>query len=144
MTSSMWYEAIEELWRRRLRTLLTLLGLIFGVGAIVAMQGVGEGSRREALRLVESLGLRNLIVERSALDPETLKETRARSLGLSLADARAALSVVPGAEHFAAEKKIHTYAVFSDQAASNAQASGVSPDYFSLASLHIEIGRAHV
>ena len=45
-----WREAVEELWRRRLRTLLTLLGLIFGVGAIVAMQAVGEGSRREALR----------------------------------------------------------------------------------------------
>ena len=41
-----WREAVDELWRRRLRTLLTLLGLIFGVGAIVAMQAVGEGSRR--------------------------------------------------------------------------------------------------
>ena len=58
-----WREAVEELWRRRLRTLLTLLGLIFGVGAIVAMQAVGEGSRREALKLVEGLGLRNLIAQ---------------------------------------------------------------------------------
>ena len=40
-----WREALAELWRRKLRTGLTLLGLIFGVGAIVAMQGVGEGSR---------------------------------------------------------------------------------------------------
>src|SRR5690606_14199447 len=32
-----WREAVEELWRRRLRTGLTLLGLVFGVGAIVAM-----------------------------------------------------------------------------------------------------------
>jgi putative ABC transport system permease protein len=98
-----WREAIAELWRRRLRTLLTLLGLIFGVGAIVAMLGVGEGSRREALRLVESLGLHNLIVERVQLDQDTLKETRARSLGLTLADARAAHDVVPGAGIFAAE-----------------------------------------
>ena len=77
-----WREAIDELWRRRLRTLLTLLGLIFGVGAIVAMLAVGEGSRREALRLVESLGLHNLIAEAKPQDEETLKETRARSLGL--------------------------------------------------------------
>jgi putative ABC transport system permease protein len=140
--ASAWREAIEELWRRRLRTLLTLLGLIFGVGAIVAMQGVGEGSRREALRLVESLGLRNLIVERVAVDPETQKESRARSLGLSLADARAAVAVVPGAERFAAEKRIHTFAVFSDQAQTTAQASGVSADYFALSSLHVAEGRA--
>lgn len=142
MIGSVWREAIEELWRRRLRTLLTLLGLIFGVGAIVAMQGVGEGSRREALRLVESLGLHNLIVERVAQDPETQKESRARSLGLSLADARAAVAVVPGADHFAAEKRIHTFAVFSDQAEATAQASGVSPDYFTLASLRVAEGRA--
>ena len=142
MIGAAWREAIEELWRRRLRTLLTLLGLIFGVGAIVAMQGVGEGSRREALRLVESLGLKNLIVERVALDPETQKENRARSLGLSLADARAALTVVPGAEHFSAEKRVHTFAVYSDDASAKAQASGVSPDYFALASLRIAEGRA--
>ncbi len=141
MIAHVWREAIAELWRRRLRTLLTLLGLIFGVGAIVAMLGVGEGSRREALRLVESLGLHNLIVERVQLDPETLKETRARSLGLTLADARAARDVVPGASSFAAEKRIRTYAAFSDVAASDAQSSGVSPDFFALTSLRIERGR---
>ena len=53
-----WREALEELSRRKLRTLLTLLGLIFGIGAIVAMQAVGEGSRREALRLVQGVGAR--------------------------------------------------------------------------------------
>jgi putative ABC transport system permease protein len=137
-----WREAVEELWRRRLRTLLTLLGLIFGVGAIVAMQAVGEGSRREALQLVESLGLRNLIAEARPQDEDTLKETRARSLGLSMADARAALAVVPGADKVAAEKAIKTHSVFSDTGSSDAQASGVSADYFELSSLHVASGRA--
>jgi putative ABC transport system permease protein len=137
-----WREAIDELWRRRLRTLLTLLGLIFGVGAIVAMLAVGEGSRREALRLVESLGLHNLIAEAKPQDEETLKETRARSLGLSVADARAALAVVPGAEKFAAEKPIKTHSVFSDSGSDDAQASGVSPDWFALSSLKVARGRA--
>src|SRR3546814_20338433 len=68
-----WREAVEELWRRRLRTGLTLLGLVFGVGAIVAMQAVGEGSRREALRLVESLGLHNLIAQARPQDDEDRK-----------------------------------------------------------------------
>jgi putative ABC transport system permease protein len=141
MTTSVWREVIEELSRRKLRTFLTLLGLIFGVGAIVAMQGVGEGSRREALRLVESLGLHNLIVERNQQDQETLKETRARSLGLSLADARAARDVVPDAGLYAAEKRIRTNTLFSDSGSSDAQASGVSPDFFALASLRIAAGR---
>ncbi len=140
--SPVWREAIEELWRRRLRTLLTLLGLIFGVGAIVAMQAVGEGSRREALRLVESLGLHNLIAETRPQDEATLKESRARSLGLSMADAHAALAVVPGAEKFAAEKRIRTHTVFSDHGRSDAQASGISSDWFELSSLKVAKGRA--
>ena len=137
-----WREAVEELWRRRLRTGLTLLGLVFGVGAIVAMQAVGEGSRREALRLVESLGLHNLIAQARPQDEDARRETRERSLGLSVADARAALAVVPGAERYAAEKAVKTYAAFSDHGHSDAQASGVSPDYFALSSLRVANGRA--
>ena len=136
-----WREAVEELWRRRLRTLLTLLGLIFGVGAIVAMQAVGEGSRREALRLVESLGLHNLIAEAKSQDEDTLKETRARSLGLTVADADAAVAVVPGGGSYAAEKRIRTHSVFSDAGRSDAQASGVSAEWFKLSSLDVTKGR---
>ncbi|HEU4670525.1 MAG TPA: ABC transporter permease [Dyella sp.] len=140
--SPAWREAIEALARRKLRTLLTLLGMIFGVAAIVAMQGVGEGSRREALKLVESLGLHNLIVEAKPQDQDSLKEIRARSLGLSEADACAALLVVPGAQRYAAEKRVHRWAVFSDDGQSTAEVSGISPDYFRLAALRVARGRA--
>jgi putative ABC transport system permease protein len=137
-----WREALTELARRKLRTGLTLLGLVFGVGAIVAMQAVGEGSRREALRLVEGLGLNNLIAESVSQDEETLREVRQRSLGLTLADARAAAAVVPGARSFAAEKRIRTHSVFSDHGTSDAGASGISPGFFELSSLALAAGRA--
>lgn len=142
MVKAQWKEALEELWRRKLRTGLTLLGLVFGVGAIVAMQAVGEGSRREALRLVEGLGLNNLIVEARSADDERLREIRKRSPGLMIADARAARNIVPGAVRFAAEKAIRTHSVFSQQGNSDAVASGVSTDYFVLSSLQLAYGRA--
>ncbi|HET6431981.1 ABC transporter permease [Dyella sp.] len=142
MLSPAWREAVEALWRRKLRTLLTLLGMIFGVAAIVAMQGVGAGSRREALKLVESLGLHNLIVEAKTQDADSLKETRARSLGLTVADARAALDVVPAADDYAAEKRVRRWGVFSDAGRSEAEVSGISPAYFKLASLRVAAGRA--
>jgi len=137
-----WREALEELGRRKLRTFLTLLGLIFGIGAIVAMQAVGEGSRREALRLVEGLGLTNLIVRATPPDGDALRELRGRSLGLTRADAAAAREVIPGATAWAAEKEIKTFAAFSEQATGSAQASGVSPGFFALASLAVADGRA--
>ncbi|HEX7815588.1 ABC transporter permease [Dyella sp.] len=142
MIDHVWREAIEELARRKLRTLLTMLGMIFGVAAIVAMQGVGEGSRREALRLVESLGLHNIIVEAKSQDTDAMRETRARSVGLTLADARAAGDAVPGVEGYAAEKTVRRWAVFSDAGQSDAEISGVTPDYFDLVALHVAQGRA--
>jgi putative ABC transport system permease protein len=137
-----WREAFEELARRKLRTGLTLLGLVFGVGSIVAMQAVGEGSRREALRLVEGLGLTNLVVEAKTFDETSLRELRARSLGLTRADAQAALDVVPGAVAMAAEKRLRTDVVASDHAASDALASAISPSFFELGSLRVAEGRA--
>lgn len=50
--------------------------------------------------------------------------------------------MVPGAQRYAAEKPIRTHSVFSDSGHSDAQASGVSPDYFELSSLRVAKGRA--
>jgi putative ABC transport system permease protein len=136
-----WREALQELGRRKLRTGLTLLGLVFGVGAIVAMLAVGEGSRREALKLVEGLGLNNLIVRAKPADQDVLRERRVRSLGLTLADAGAALSVIPGATAMAAEKEIRSHLVLGAGGQADAQASAVSPDFFELSALRVARGR---
>ncbi len=141
MNTALLKEAATELARRKLRTGLTLLGMIFGVAAIVAMLAVGEGSKREALRLVEELGLQNLLLEAKDFDPERLKELRTRSLGLSAADAAAALAVVPGASSVAMKKEIKV-----DQLAANGrviagQAYAVSPSYADHAGVHVARGR---
>ncbi len=134
-------EAVEELQRRKLRTLLTLLGMIFGVGAIVAMLAVGEGSRREALRLVSELGLNNLIVRTKSLEPDTLRELRKRSLGLSSGDAEALLSVVPGAQSVALEKEIKVDQLAAFGKIASAQAMAVSIAYAEHAGLTLREGR---
>ncbi len=136
-----WREALAELGRRKLRTGLTLLGLVFGVGAIVAMLAVGEGSRREALKLVEGLGLNNLIVRSTPADGDALRERRSRSLGLAIADGQALLDVLPGAEAIAAEKELRSHLVLGDHGGADVQASAVSPAFFALSALRIADGR---
>jgi len=141
MNRALILEAVVELQRRKLRTGLTLLGMVFGVGAIVAMLAVGEGSRREALRLVAELGLNNLIVESKGLETERLKEIRTRSLGLSAADAGAALSVVPGAQSIALRKEIKVDQLASGSNVVPGQAFAVSPEYADHSGLRIGRGR---
>src|SRR5687767_6015280 len=53
--------AVEALGRYKLRTSLSVLGVVLGVAAVIAMMSVGEGAGREALAQVEALGLDNLV-----------------------------------------------------------------------------------
>jgi putative ABC transport system permease protein len=64
--ASPWREALgvslEALDRHRLRTVLSILGIVIGVAAVTAMFSVGEGARREVIRQVELLGIDNLVL----------------------------------------------------------------------------------
>src|SRR5437762_1361785 len=53
--------AAEALSRYKLRTALSILGVVLGVAAVIAMMSVSDGARREALDQVEALGLDNLV-----------------------------------------------------------------------------------
>src|SRR6056297_952044 len=53
---------IENLLLHKLRSLLTMLGVVFGVGSVVAMLAVGEGASKDALEQINKLGSRNIII----------------------------------------------------------------------------------
>ena len=133
--------ALGQLKQHKLRTALTLLGMVFGVGAVIAMLSIGEGAKQEAIRLIESMGLRNLLVQSRELDEETLREVREQSVGLSRSDVRAMRETLPSVIAVSEEKKIKSWALFSFEAPSEAQVLAVTPSYFDLASLSLAAGR---
>ncbi|WMW81722.1 ABC transporter permease [Undibacterium cyanobacteriorum] len=141
MNRALIQEAVVELKRRKLRTGLTLLGMIFGVAAIVAMLAVGEGSKREALRLVAELGLNNVLVESKAIPTDKLKDIRTRSLGLSAADATAAMAVVPGAQSAALKKEIKVDQLIYQSSIVQGRAFAVSSSYAEHGGLSVTKGR---
>ncbi|MHC4423712.1 MAG: ABC transporter permease, partial [Planctomycetota bacterium] len=53
---------IENLLLHKLRSLLTMLGIVFGVGSVVAMLSVGEGASAQALEQIRKLGSDNIII----------------------------------------------------------------------------------
>src|SRR5262249_1337751 len=87
--------AVGNLECHNLGTFLTMLGMIFGVGAVIAMLSIGAGAERESLGLIDSMGLRNIIIRDREFKDEDLKRIRENSLGLSLRDIEAICAVTP-------------------------------------------------
>ncbi|MDR3088657.1 MAG: ABC transporter permease [Desulfobulbaceae bacterium] len=80
--------AARSLINRKLRSSLSVLGVVCGVMAVMAMLAIGEGAKQTTLRELEQLGLRNIYINAVRLDDKQLREARARrSHGLNLADA---------------------------------------------------------
>lgn len=79
--------SLESLGAHKLRTFLTMLGVIIGVAAVVSMLSIGEGAKEEVLEQISILGINNIIVN-ARIPEETPSDERGlqRSPGLSLAD----------------------------------------------------------
>ncbi len=82
---------LSNLRRHALRSILTCLGIILGVAAVIVVVAIGEGNKRAALRDIAALGARNIIV-RSSKPPDVASTTQARTFlsryGLMYEDAR--------------------------------------------------------
>ena len=88
--------AWQGLTQHKLRSILSALGIVFGVGAVIAMLSVSEGARREILAEVGRLGITRVSVRAGALSVETELDARTlQSPGLTVADARAITEVCP-------------------------------------------------
>ena len=74
---------IENLLLHKLRSLLTTLGVVFGVGSVVAMLSVGEGASKEALEQIRKLGSNNIIISAiKAVEEEASAGRRGPSMAI--------------------------------------------------------------
>ena len=79
--------AVSEIFLHKLRSFLTILGVIFGVGSVIAMMSIGAGAEREAVRQIEEMGARNITVKAKKLTGKDYKDAVRRfSRGLSIED----------------------------------------------------------
>ncbi len=134
--------AVDNLRAHKLRSSLTMLGMVFGVGAVIAMLAIGAGAERQALEMIESLGLRNVLVRAADFRGEELEEVRRKSPGLASRDIEAIEGAVPGVEMAAPRAAIDTYKVLSAGGKSDdAVVYGVSHRQAYLSGLKVGEGR---
>jgi putative ABC transport system permease protein len=133
--------ALDSLAAHKLRSSLTMLGMIFGVGAVIAMLSIGAGAERQALEMIERLGLHNVLVRDLDLKRDELDEIRKKSLGVSMRDAQAILDGVPGVKLAAPRIEVETYKIMAPGAKSEAKVYGVSHRQPELSHIVIQSGR---
>jgi putative ABC transport system permease protein len=133
--------AFEDLGDHKLRSALTMLGMMFGVGAVIAMLSIGAGAEQQSLELIDQLGVRNVVVRARSYDGTELEEIRKHSPGLSQRDIVAMQEAIPNLDFVAPRSVLTPYAVRSVHGKSEAKVYGVSSRHAELSNLRISQGR---
>ena len=115
--------ALQSLKNNWFRTLLTLLGIVIGVAAVVAMMAIGEGGKQQVLQRIESMGTNLLLIRPGGGNNRNSGDTAT----LSVEDA-AALAKLPGIEAAAPERNTRATVRFGSRDF-RGRARAITPDY---------------
>jgi putative ABC transport system permease protein len=94
--------AIEALWSNKLRTLLTMLGIIIGITAVIAVTAIGQGTQKSTEQRLQSLGTDIVQVQSGAARSGGVRQGAGSATTLTLEDARAIEQEVLGVERVSA------------------------------------------
>ncbi len=133
---------LSSLFVHKLRSLLTMLGMIFGVGAVVAMLSITAGAQQQMISFIELLGVNNIIIEaREAVDRDELQAVRQVSPGLTFRDFRAIAENTQGVVAMTPRKRFKPTKVFPKTNQEFPLLIGVQPNYPQINSLKLVAGR---
>ncbi len=133
---------LQNLLQHKLRSLLTMLGMIFGVAAVVSMLSIGAGAQQQVMAFIEQMGLHNIIIEaQEANNFQELQKVRKLSPGLTFQDLRVIRANVPGVARSSARKKFTPTKLLPKPQREMPFVYGVSPNYQQVANLRVTSGR---
>src|SRR5512147_3157764 len=129
-------QALSNLRAQKTRTMLTALGIVFGVGSVIGMLAIGAGAREESLRFIEQIGVRNVLIEsRAAASFEELQQRRKSSPGLTERDARILKANIESLETLSERLALHPASVLPKPSRDVPELYGVRPNYAIIHSL---------
>jgi putative ABC transport system permease protein len=135
-------QGFDNLRAHKLRSILTMLGMIFGVAAVIAMLSIGAGAQQQVIAFIEQLGVRNVIIEaREPTDNTSLLKIRETSAGLTFRDLRLIEANLDGLVATSARKRIVPSKLLPKPVGDMPSVFGVSPIYQDIAGLGLAKGR---
>jgi putative ABC transport system permease protein len=138
--------ATEALLANKMRSMLTALGIIFGVSAVIAMLAIGNGARQEILEQIRLVGVNNVVIQsvfeqdQAELSAEQQQQPDRYSRGLHLSDAEAILAVLPSVSAVSPEI-VHETDVIREGFRRSSRVVGVTPAYFEISNLGLAEGQ---
>ena len=141
--------AMESILANKLKSILTGLGIIFGVAAVISMLAIGKGAQQEILEQMKMVGVNNIVItpivtpageeDNEESNGGESKQQAKFSPGLTLKDADAIKRILPTVKQVSPEIALNSYVV---QAGKREQAKliGVSREYFDIYNLNLREG----
>lgn len=134
-------QGMRSLALHQMRTLLSTLGILFGVVAVVTMLSIGEGAKQETLAQIEQLGMNTITIRQNKMGEEQMSKAREqRSFGLTQSDAEAIKKNVPYIQYLASLKVIET-AISTTMASLSPEVLAITEEYDEIKNLELAEGR---
>ena len=143
-------EAVRVILANKVRTLLTSLGIIFGVAAVITMLAIGNGAEKEILAQLELVGVNNIVItpipdekddneSEEGSDGDALEAIRF-SKGLDMLDVNSIKKNIPSVKSVSPEVVLETYVIKKGRQ-NPVKLIGVAPNYFETSNIAIESGK---
>ncbi len=139
--------AVEAVLANRVRSILTGLGIIFGVAAVIAMLAIGNGAQQEILEQIKLVGVNNIIIkpiveqtEENLAEEDATKNEKKFSPGLTLEDKASIMETIPGITSISPEVLLETY-IIKNGVRRSAKLVGVEPSYFDIFNFQLAEGK---
>ncbi len=131
--------ALRAIRVNKLRSALTMLGVIIGVGAVIAMVAIGEGAKARVAKQMERLGSNRVSVYAGTVTRGGRRVRGARITTLTAADARAILAEVPGVVRVAPHVRGSAQVVYGNKNW-HPPFTGTTPDYLRIMNWGVDSG----
>ena len=136
--------AVESIISNKLKSMLTALGIIFGVAAVIAMLAIGKGAKQEIMEQMKMVGVNNILInpvipDKSSSNEEGEKQQKKFSRGLNMLDVEAIRETLPSVKRISPEISFNSIAMLNG-VKYTAKLVGVSNDYFYLYNLPLISG----
>ncbi len=131
-TASTFKIAFRALRRNKMRSILTALGIIIGVGAVIAMTGIGNGAKAQVESQIASLGQNVILIFSGSMSPGGVRSGYGGAGTLKIEDALALGREVPAITVVSPEVRSNGVQVAAGNQNWGTQVLGESDDYFEL------------